>query len=56
MAKKLSSKKAKKILEDGTVHGKPLTARQKKFFGAIAGGEAPKKKGKKRAQVASGRA
>ncbi len=30
--------KAKKILRDGEVHGKPLTEKQKKFFGRIAGG------------------
>ncbi len=39
MAKKLTSAKAKEILEDGTVHGKPLTPKQKRFFGAIAGGQ-----------------
>ena len=41
---KLTSTKAKKILTDGTVHGKPLSAKQKKFFGAIAGGQKPKRK------------
>lgn len=35
--------KAKKILKDGTLHGKPLTDKQRKFFGAIAG-RAKKKK------------
>ena len=39
MAKKLTSAKAKEILKDGTVHGKDLTPKQKRFFGAIAGGE-----------------
>lgn len=34
---KLTSAKAKKILKDGTVHGKPLTAKQKRFMGAKAG-------------------
>jgi len=48
MAKKLTKKKAKKILEDGSVRGHPLTDKQKKFFGAVAGGEKPKKKGKKK--------
>lgn len=33
MAKKLTPKKAKEILHDGTVHGKPLTGKQKRFFG-----------------------
>jgi len=44
MAGKLTPTKAKKILSDGKVHGKPLTAPQKKFFGARAGGAAVKKK------------
>lgn len=43
MAKKLTSAKAKKILHDKTVHGKPLTDKQRKFFGAIAGGAEPYK-------------
>lgn len=30
--------KAKEILKDGTVHGKKLTLKQKKFFGAIVDG------------------
>lgn len=34
----LSAKKAKEILRDGKVHGKPLTAAQKRYFGWIAGG------------------
>jgi len=42
--KKLTSAKAKKILKDGTVHGHKLTGKQKKFFGAIAGGQKPKRK------------
>jgi len=40
---KLTSDKAKKILEDGTVRGKALTGKQKRFFGAIAGDEKPQK-------------
>jgi len=32
-----SPAKAKKILDDGKVHGKPLTKRQKRFFRARAG-------------------
>jgi hypothetical protein len=43
MAKKLTSEKAKEILRDKSVHGKPLTEKQKKFFGAIAGGAKPYK-------------
>lgn len=45
MAKKLTQAKAKEILRDGSVKGHPLTAKQKRFFGAKAGGT---KKGKKR--------
>lgn len=33
MAKKLTPKKAQEILRDGIVHGKPLTGKQKRFFG-----------------------
>ena len=43
MAKGLSAAKAKKILTDGYVKGKPLTAKQKKYFGAIASGATPLK-------------
>lgn len=39
--KKLSASKARKILHDKSVHGKPLTDKQRKFFGAIAGGAQP---------------
>ena len=38
MAKKLTSSKAKEILHDKSVHGHPLTDKQRRFFGAIAGG------------------
>ena len=41
MAKKLTSTKAKQILHDKEVHGHPLTDKQRKFFGAIAGGAKP---------------
>ena len=43
MAKKLTSTKARKILHDKEVHGHPLTDKQRKFFGAIAGGAKPYK-------------
>ncbi len=43
MAKKLTSAKAKEILRDKSVHGNPLTEKQRKFFGAIAGGAEPYK-------------
>jgi len=38
MAKKLTQAKARKILHDKTVHGKPLTEKQRKFFGAVSSG------------------
>lgn len=41
--KSLSAVKAKKILKDGYVKGKPLTAKQKKYFGTIASGATPLK-------------
>ena len=44
MAKKLTKAKAKKILRHGEVHGKPLTKKQKGFFGARAGGQKLRKK------------
>jgi hypothetical protein len=40
---RLTQEKAKEILRHGGVSGEPLTGRQKKFFGAIAGGERPRK-------------
>lgn len=40
---KTSAKKAKKILEDGSVRGHKLTAKQKRYFGLIAGGGTPRK-------------
>ena len=39
----LTPGKARKILEDGTVHGRGLTDKQKKYFGTIAGGATPMK-------------
>jgi len=44
---KLTSSKAKKILSDGSVRGKKLSRKQKRFFGAIAGGQ--KARGRSRA-------
>ena len=41
--KKLTSAKAKKILADGMVRGHKLTGKQKKFMGAIVGGQRPRK-------------
>ena len=48
--KKLTAIKAKKILVDKKVKGHPLSAKQKKFFGFIAGGGFPAKikRGKKK--------
>ncbi len=48
MAKKITKAKAKKILSDGKIGGKSLTAKQKKFFGFIAGGGVPTKVGKRK--------
>jgi hypothetical protein len=44
MSKQLSATKAKRILKDGSVRGKPLTRRQKRMFGAVAAGQKPRKK------------
>lgn len=33
--------KARKILRDGEIDGRPLTKKQKGFFGLIAGGKKP---------------
>jgi hypothetical protein len=38
----LTSAKAKEILRDGTAQGHPLTAKQKRYFGYIAGGGNPR--------------
>ncbi len=38
----LTPEKARKILHDKEVHGKPLTDQQRKYFGAVAGGTAKK--------------
>lgn len=40
--------KAKKILRDGSVRGKPLTKPQKGFFGARAGGAKPRARKKRK--------
>ena len=44
MAKKITKAKAKKILHDKSVRGKALTPKQRRFMGAIAGGQKPRKK------------
>lgn len=44
MAKKLTKKKAREILSHGSVRGKKLTAKQKRLFGARAGGQKLRKK------------
>lgn len=38
----LTQAKAKQILRDDEVKGEPVSTQQKKFFGAIAGGEKPR--------------
>ena len=45
MPKKLTQAKAREILHDGTANGRPLTPKQRRFFGAIVSG-ATKKKGR----------
>jgi len=47
LAKKLTKAKAKEILKHGEVGGKTLTAKQKRFMGARAGG-APVRTAKKK--------
>lgn len=42
--KVLTKRKAKKILEHGQVKGKPLTAKQRRLMGAVAGGQKPRAK------------
>lgn len=44
----LSASKARKILSDGTVHGRPLTARQRRYFGWVAGGRRQRRRGGRR--------
>lgn len=43
IGKGLTSRKAREILHDGHAHGKPLTDKQRRFFGAISSGETPYK-------------
>ena len=42
--KKLTATKARKILKDGSVRGKKLTPKQKRLFGAVAGGQRLRKR------------
>jgi hypothetical protein len=44
MSKHLTQAKAKKILHDKKVRGKKLTTKQRKLFGAVAGGQKPRRK------------
>jgi hypothetical protein len=41
----LKPEKAKEMLKDGKIHGKPITDRQRKYFNAIANGWVPNKMG-----------
>lgn len=41
--KKLTREKAKKILREGRARGRKLSAKQKRFFGAVAGGQKPRR-------------
>lgn len=42
---RLSRQKAREMLADGTVHGKPLSKKQRGLFGVVASGKRPRKKG-----------
>lgn len=44
MPKKLTPRKAKKILRHDSVRGKPLTPQQKKLMGAVSSGQKPRNK------------
>jgi hypothetical protein len=44
----VSKAKARTILHDKEVRGHPLTDRQRRFFGAVASGAPPKRRGKTR--------
>lgn len=48
MPRELTKAKAKKILKHGSVRGKKLTARQRRFMGARAGGASVKRKRRSR--------
>lgn len=39
-----TKKKAKKIMQDGTVRGKPITPKQGGLMGVIASGKKPQKR------------
>jgi len=47
MAKRLTKAKAKKMLRENQAQGKPLTKKQKGYFGAVAGGQSKGPKPKK---------
>jgi len=49
-----SPQKAREILKDGTVHGKSISNKQKRFFGWIAGGSKPSKTGTKKSRKKMG--
>lgn len=46
MAGRVTSSKAKKIMRDGEVRGKPLSKAQRGFFGSRAAGKPAKRNGK----------
>ena len=41
---RLSKRKAQEIMADGTVHGEPLTGKQRNFMQAVAHGMVPRKR------------
>lgn len=42
--RKLTARKAKTILKEGKAKGRKLTAKQKRFFGAVASGQRIRRK------------
>jgi len=47
-SKQLSRHKAAEMLHDGTVHGKPLTSKQRGLFALVASGKRPTRMRRKR--------
>ncbi len=46
--KVISAAKARKILRDKEIRGRPLTPAQRRYFGLIAGGGVPTRVGKRK--------
>ena len=52
MTKKLTSRKARKILREGVARGHKLTKKQKRFFGLLASGKSATRIKKRRKRYA----